>query len=162
CPMCNGIGRVRATQGFFAVERTCPQCQGRGQIIQDPCPKCSGQGRTVEERTLSVTIPAGIEGGTRIRLAGEGEAGLRGGPTGVLSTFPSTTPNESFPRDGADLFCKGPISMTAAALGGSFEVTTLGGTQTRVKIPEGSHNARQFRLRGKGRPVLRQQQVGDL
>lgn len=162
CPMCNGIGRVRATQGFFAVERTCPQCQGRGQIIQDPCPKCSGQGRMVEERTLSVNIPAGIEDGTRIRLAGEGEAGLRGGPAGDLYIFLSIKPHEFFQRDGADLYCKVPISMTTAALGGSFEVTTLDGTQTRVKIPEGSQNARQFRLRGKGMPVLRQQQVGDL
>lgn len=162
CPMCNGAGRVRATQGFFAVERTCPQCQGRGQIIEDPCPKCSGQGRTVEERTLSVNIPAGIEDGTRIRLAGEGEAGLRGGPAGDLYIFLSLKPHEIFQRDGADLYCKVPISMTTAALGGSFEVTTLDGTQTRVKIPEGSQNTRQFRLRGKGMPVLRQQQVGDL
>jgi len=162
CKMCNGVGRVRATQGFFAVERTCPQCQGRGQIIEDPCGKCSGQGRTVEERTLSVNIPAGIEDGTRIRLAGEGEAGLRGGPSGDLYIFLSIKPHEFFQRDGADLYCKVPISMTTAALGGSFEVTTLDGTQTRVKIPEGSQNGRQFRLRGKGMPVLRQNQVGDL
>jgi molecular chaperone DnaJ len=162
CPMCQGQGRVRASQGFFSIERTCPQCQGRGQTITDPCPKCSGQGRVTEERSLSVNIPAGIEDGTRIRLAGEGEAGLRGGPNGDLYIFLSVKPHEFFQRDGADLYCKVPISMTTAALGGSFEVTTLDGTQTRVKVPEGSQNGRQFRLKGKGVPVLRQPQVGDL
>ena len=162
CPMCQGHGRVRASQGFFSIERTCPQCQGRGQTITDPCPKCSGQGRVTEERSLSVNIPAGIEDGTRIRLAGEGEAGLRGGPTGDLYIFLSVKPHEFFQRDGSDLYCKVPISMTTAALGGSFEVTTLDGTQTRVKVPEGSQNGRQFRLKGKGMPVLRQAQVGDL
>jgi hypothetical protein len=123
CSMCSGTGRVRATQGFFSIERTCPQCQGRGQTIEDPCPKCSGQGRVVEERSLSVNIPAGIEDGTRIRLAGEGEAGLRGGPSGDLYIFLSVKPHEFFQRDGADLYCKVPISMTTAALGGAFEVT---------------------------------------
>ncbi|WP_011580023.1 MULTISPECIES: molecular chaperone DnaJ [Chelativorans] len=163
CPMCHGAGRVRAsTGGFFSIERTCPQCQGRGQIIDDPCRKCSGQGRLTEERSLSVNIPAGIEDGTRIRLAGEGEAGLRGGPPGDLYIFLSIKPHEFFQRDGADLYCKVPISMTTAALGGSFEVTTLDGTQTRVKVPEGTQSGRQFRLRGKGMPVLRQPQVGDL
>jgi molecular chaperone DnaJ len=162
CPMCHGAGRVRASQGFFSIERTCPQCQGRGQIIDDPCRKCSGQGRVTEERSLSVNIPAGIEDGTRIRLAGEGEAGLRGGPPGDLYIFLSVRPHEFFQRDGADLYCKVPISVTTAALGGSFEVATLDGTQTRVKIPEGTQNGRQFRLRGKGMPVLRQPQVGDL
>ena len=162
CSMCSGSGRVRASQGFFSIERTCPQCQGRGQTIQDPCPKCSGQGRVTEERSLSVNIPSGIEDGTRIRLAGEGEAGLRGGPSGDLYIFLSVKPHEFFQRDGADLFCKAPISMTTAALGGSFEVATLDGTQTRVKVPEGTQNGKQFRLRGKGMPVLRQPAVGDL
>lgn len=162
CSMCHGAGRVRAAQGFFSIERTCPQCQGRGQTIQDPCPKCSGQGRITEERSLSVNIPAGIEDGTRIRLAGEGEAGLRGGPAGDLYIFLSVKPHEFFQRDGADLYCKVPISMTTAALGGAFEVATLDGTQTRVKVPEGTQNGRQFRLRGKGMPVLRQPQIGDL
>ncbi|WP_159586792.1 molecular chaperone DnaJ [Chelativorans xinjiangense] len=162
CSMCHGAGRVRAAQGFFSIERTCPQCQGRGEIIKDPCTKCSGQGRVVEERSLSVNIPAGIEDGTRIRLAGEGEAGLRGGPAGDLYIFLSVKPHEFFQRDGADLYCKVPISMTTAALGGSFEVATLDGTQTRVKVPEGTQNGRQFRMRGKGMPVLRQPQVGDL
>jgi molecular chaperone DnaJ len=162
CTMCSGSGRVRASQGFFSIERTCPQCGGRGQTIKDPCPKCAGQGRVTEERALSVNIPAGIEDGTRIRLAGEGEAGLRGGPPGDLYIFLSVKPHELFQRDGADLYCKVPISMTTAALGGQFEVTTLDGTQTRVKVPEGTQNGRQFRLRGKGMPVLRQPQMGDL
>ena len=147
---------MRAAQGFFSIERTCPQCQGRGQTIKDPCPKCAGQGRVTEERSLSVNIPAGIEDGTRIRLANEGEAGLRGGPPGDLYIFLSVKPHEFFQRDGADLYCKVPISMTTAALGGSFEVATLDGTQTRVKVPEGTQNGRQFRLKGKGMPVLRQ------
>ena len=162
CSMCNGHGKVRATQGFFSIERTCPQCQGRGQTIKDPCPKCAGQGRVTEERSLSVNIPAGIEDGTRIRLANEGEAGLRGGPSGDLYIFLAVKPHEFFQRDGADLYCKVPISMTTAALGGSFEVTTLDGTQTKVKVPEGTQNGRQFRLKGKGMPVLRQPNVGDL
>jgi molecular chaperone DnaJ len=162
CSMCSGSGRVRAAQGFFSVERTCPQCQGRGQTIKDPCPKCAGQGRLTEERSLSVNIPAGIEDGTRIRLSGEGEAGTRGGPAGDLYIFLSVKPHEFFQRDGADLYCKVPISMTTAALGGQFEVTTLDGTQTRVKVPEGTQNGRQFRLRSKGMPVLRQATVGDL
>lgn len=162
CTMCSGHGKVRATQGFFSIERTCPTCQGRGTTIKDPCPKCAGQGRIVEERSLSVNIPAGIEDGTRIRLANEGEAGLRGGPSGDLYIFLSVKPHEFFQRDGADLYCKVPISMTTAALGGSFEVATLDGTQTRVKVPEGTQNGRQFRLKGKGMPVLRQPQVGDL
>ncbi|MCO6390927.1 molecular chaperone DnaJ [Aliihoeflea aestuarii] len=162
CSMCSGSGRVRAAQGFFSIERTCPQCQGRGQTIQDPCRKCAGQGRVTEERALSVNIPAGIEDGTRIRLSGEGEAGLRGGPSGDLYIFLSLKPHEFFQRDGADLYCKVPISMTTAALGGGFEVATLDGTQTRVKVPEGTQHGRQFRMRGKGMPVLRQNQVGDL
>ena len=162
CSMCSGHGKVRASQGFFSIERTCPQCQGRGQTIPDPCPKCSGQGRVTEERALSVNIPAGIEDGTRIRLSGEGEAGLRGGPSGDLYIFLSVKPHEFFQRDGADLFCKVPISMTTAALGGAFEVTTLDGSQARVKVPEGTQNAMQFRLKGKGMPILRQTAVGDL
>ncbi len=162
CTMCSGSGRVRAAQGFFSVERTCPGCNGRGQIIKDPCSKCHGQGRVTQERSLSVNIPAGIEDGTRIRLAGEGEAGLRGGPAGDLYIFLSVKPHEFFQRDGADLYCKVPISMTTAALGGQFEVSTLDGTQTRVKVPEGTQNGKQFRLKGKGMPVLRQSVTGDL
>jgi molecular chaperone DnaJ len=153
---------VRATQGFFTIERTCPSCQGRGEIINDPCNSCSGSGRVVKERTLSVNIPAGVEDGTRIRLGGEGEAGVRGGPPGDLYIFLSIRPHEFFQRDGADIFCRVPISLTTAALGGTFEVTTLDGTQSRVKVTEGTQNGKQFRLKGKGMPVLRQPNVGDL
>ncbi|MAW88558.1 MAG: molecular chaperone DnaJ [Phyllobacteriaceae bacterium] len=162
CATCGGAGRVRASQGFFSIERTCPTCQGRGQTIKDPCPKCSGAGRVTEERSLSVNIPAGIEDGTRIRLAGEGEAGMRGGPSGDLYIFLSVKPHEFFQRDGADLFCSVPISMTTAALGGQFDVTTLDGSQARVKVTEGTQNGKRFRLKGKGMPVLRQPTMGDL
>jgi molecular chaperone DnaJ len=162
CGTCNGAGRVRAAQGFFSIERACPTCNGRGTIIKDPCSKCSGQGKTNQERSLSVNIPAGIEDGTRIRLSGEGEAGVRGGPAGDLYIFISIKPHEFFQRDGADLYCKVPVSMTTAALGGQFEVATLDGTQTRVKVPEGTQYGRQFRLKGKGMPVLRQTAMGDL
>ena len=162
CPTCGGVGRVRAAQGFFSIERTCPTCEGRGQVISDPCQKCGGDGRLPEERTLSVNIPAGIEDGTRIRLAGEGEAGLRGGPAGDLYIFLSVKPHEFFQRDAADLFCKVPVSMTTAALGGHFDVSTLDGNTTRVKVPEGTQTGKQFRVRGKGMPVLRSPQTGDL
>ena len=162
CPTCGGVGRVRAAQGFFSIERTCPNCQGRGQVIADPCGKCGGDGRLPEERKLSVNIPAGIEDGTRIRLAGEGEAGLRGGPAGDLYIFLSVKPHEFFQRDGADLFCTAPLSMIKAALGGEFDVTTLDGKTTRVKVPEGTQTGKQFRVRGKGMPVLRSPQTGDL
>ncbi len=162
CSMCQGHGKVRATQGFFSIERTCPQCQGRGQTIKDPCPKCAGQGRVEEERALSVNIPAGIEDGTRIRLANEGEAGGRGGPSGDLYIFLSVKPHEIFQRDGSDLYCTVPISMTTAALGGTFELAALDGSETRVKVPEGTQNGRRFRLKGKGMPVLRQPNIGDL
>lgn len=162
CTTCGGAGRVRVAQGFFSVERSCHTCNGRGQMIKDPCPKCDGTGRISQERNLSVNIPAGIEDGTRIRLTGEGEAGMRGGPNGDLYIFLSIKPHEFFQRDGADLYCKVPISMATAALGGQFEVSTLDGTQTRVKVPEGTQNGKQFRLKGKGMPILRQQMTGDL
>ncbi len=162
CRTCNGLGRVRATQGFFAIERTCPTCQGRGEIIDDPCGKCAGSGRVMKERQLSVNIPAGVEDGTRIRLANEGEAGARGGPSGDLYIFLSLAPHEFFQRDGADLFCRVPISMVQAALGGEFNVTTLDGAETKVKVPEGTQTGKQFKLRGKGMPVLRSKDFGDL
>jgi molecular chaperone DnaJ len=162
CRTCGGIGKVRATQGFFTIERTCPSCQGRGETIETPCPSCNGAGRVTRERTLSVTIPVGVEDGTRIRLAGEGEAGLRGGPPGDLYIFLSIKPHEFFQRDGADLFCRVPIAMTTAALGGQIEVPTIDGGRTRVKIPEGSESGKQFRLKAKGMPVLRSKQQGDL
>lgn len=162
CTTCGGNGRVRASQGFFSVERTCPTCQGRGEIISDPCPECSGAGRVTKNRSLSVNIPAGIEDGVRIRLSGEGEAGTRGGPTGDLYIFISVKPHEFFQRDGADLFCRIPVSMVTAALGGQFEVATLGGSKARVRIPEGTQTGKQFRLAAKGMPVLRSKTQGDL
>ncbi|CAN5384143.1 molecular chaperone DnaJ [soil metagenome] len=162
CPSCDGHGRVRSAQGFFSIERTCPTCQGRGQVISDPCAECRGAGRTTEERKLSVNIPAGIEDGTRIRLAGEGEAGLRGGPSGDLYIFLSLKPHEFFQRDGADIFCRVPVSLTTAALGGEFQVPTIDGGKTRVRIPEGTQTGKQFRLKGKGMPVLRANRVGDM
>ncbi len=162
CGTCGGMGKVRASQGFFTIERTCPACQGRGEVIDDPCDKCAGAGRVTKERTLSVNIPAGVEDGTRIRLAGEGEAGLRGGPAGDLYIFLSTTPHAFFQRDGADIFCRVPISMTTAALGGHIEVPTVEGKMSKVKIPDGTEAGKQFRLKGKGMPILRSKVYGDM
>ena len=162
CATCGGMGKVRASQGFFTIERTCPACQGRGETIDEPCADCTGSGRVQKERTLSVNIPAGVEDGTRIRLAGEGEAGLRGGPAGDLYIFLSIKPHEFFQRDGADIFCRVPISLTAAALGGEFQVPTIDAGMTRVKVPDGSQTGKQFRLKGKGMPVLRSNRVGDM
>ncbi len=162
CPTCSGSGKVRASQGFFTIERTCPSCQGRGEIINDPCGSCSGSGRVVKDRNLSVNIPAGVEDGTRIRLAGEGEAGVRGGPAGDLYIFLSLKPHDFFQRDGADIFCRVPISMTTAALGGHIDVPTVDGGKTRVKVPEGTETGKQFRLKSKGMPVLRSKVTGDM
>ena len=162
CSTCGGQGAVRSQSGFFTVERTCPTCQGRGQVISDPCASCGGQGRVTKERTLSVNIPAGVEDGTRIRLANEGEAGVRGGPSGDLYIFLSVRPHEFFQRDGADLFCKVPVSMTVAAMGGEIEVPTIDGKKARVTVPEGTQTGKQFRLKSKGMPVLRSSQMGDM
>src|SRR5271167_2997502 len=162
CSMCGGAGRVRQAQGFFTLERTCPGCQGRGQMIEDPCPSCAGQGRVTRERTLSVNIPQGVEDGTRIRLAGEGEAGFRGGPSGDLYIFLSLATHQFFQRDGADLHCRVPISMVTAALGGEFEVPTIDKGKTKVKIPSGTQSNRRFRIASKGMPVLRSRQTGDM
>ncbi|NVK59441.1 MAG: molecular chaperone DnaJ [Rhodobacteraceae bacterium] len=162
CPTCSGMGKVRATQGFFTVERTCPTCSGLGQIIKNPCAKCGGQGRVQKERALSVNIPAGVETGTRIRLAGEGEAGMRGGPPGDLYIFIEVKPHEIFERDGVELHCRVPVSMTTAALGGDIEVPTIDGGRSRVKIPSGSQSGRQMRLRSKGMPALRGGAAGDM
>jgi molecular chaperone DnaJ len=162
CPTCGGAGRVRAAQGFFSIERTCPNCHGRGEVIDDPCPNCGGAGRVTRERTLSVNVPAGVEDGTRIRLAGEGEAGIRGGPPGDLYIFLSVKAHSLFQRDGADLFCQVPISLVTAALGGEFTVPTLDGSDAKVKVPEGTQTGKQFRLRGKGMTVLRSRDMGDL
>jgi molecular chaperone DnaJ len=162
CPMCAGHGKVRHAQGFFTLERTCPNCQGRGQVIESPCASCAGSGRVMRERTLSVNIPSGVEDGTRIRLAGEGEAGVRGGPPGDLYIFLSIGAHPFFQREGADLHCRVPVSMVTAALGGEFEVPTIDGGKTRVKVPEGMQTDRRFRLQGKGMPVLRARQSGDM
>jgi molecular chaperone DnaJ len=162
CGICGGHGRVRASQGFFSVERTCPTCQGRGQVIEDPCKACSGAGRITKERVLSVNIPAGVEDGTRIRLANEGEAGFRGGPPGDLYIFLSLQPHTFFQRDGQDLYCRAPVSMVTASIGGAFEVPTIDGGRAQVKVPEGTQSGKRFRLSGKGMPVLRSKVVGDL
>jgi molecular chaperone DnaJ len=160
--MCGGAGRVRQAQGFFTLERTCPGCQGRGQMIEDACPSCVGSGRVTRERTLSVNIPQGVEDGTRIRLAGEGEAGVRGGPPGDLYIFLALSAHPFFQRDGADLHCRVPISMVTAALGGEFEVPTIDKGKTRVKIPAGTQSSRRVRIASKGMPVLRSRQTGDM
>ena len=162
CAICGGAGRVRQAQGFFTLERTCPGCHGRGQVIEDPCAACAGSGRVTRERTLSVNIPAGVEDGTRIRLAGEGEAGLRGGPSGDLYIFLSMASHDLFQRDGADLHCRVPISMIKAALGGEFEVPTIDAGRAKVKVPAGTQSGRRFRIGGKGMPVLRSRQTGDM
>lgn len=162
CPTCSGMGKVRATQGFFTVERTCPTCSGIGQMIKNPCKNCGGQGRAEKDRALSVNIPAGVETGTRIRLSGEGEAGLRGGPSGDLYIFIEVREHDIFQREGGNLFCRVPVSMTSAALGGDIEVPTIDGGRSRVKIPSGSQSGRQMRLRNKGMPSIKSSQIGDM
>jgi len=162
CRTCHGHGKVRAAQGFFTIERTCPTCNGRGQTMDQPCTDCGGQGRRQQNRKLSVDVPRGIEDGTRIRLANEGEAGLRGGPPGDLYIFISVKPHDLFQRDGADLYARVPIAMTTAALGGEFEVPTLDEGRARVKVSPGTQPGQRVRLKGKGMPVLRQRDMGDL
>ncbi len=162
CRTCHGHGRVRAQQGFFTIERTCPTCQGSGQTIDKPCKACGGQGRTRREKTLSVNIPPGVEDGTRIRLAGEGEAGPHGAAAGDLYIFVSITQHQIFQRDGANIFCRVPIPITTAALGGAIEVPTVEGSRTRVTVPPGTQSGHQFRLRGKGMTVLRSNLRGDM
>lgn len=160
CPTCKGHGKVRAQQGFFTIERTCPTCGGAGRVIEKPCKVCGGAGRTHKEKTLSVDIPPGVDEGNRIRLAGEGEAGLRGGQPGDLYVFLSVQPHRLFRREGQHLHCRVPVSMTKAALGGTAEVPTLDGGQARITIPEGTQTGKQFRLRGKGMPSLQQSGFG--
>jgi len=162
CPTCSGMGKVRAQQGFFTVERTCPTCAGMGQIIKNPCRACGGAGRTEKERALSVNIPAGVETGTRIRLAGEGEAGMRGGPSGDLYIFIEVKDHQIFQRDSVHLFCRVPITLATAALGGEVEVPTIDGGKSRVKVPAGSQTGKQMRLRAKGMPALRGGGAGDM
>jgi molecular chaperone DnaJ len=155
CPTCAGIGKVRAQQGFFTVERTCPSCRGNGRIIKNPCKTCKGAGQVQKERTLTVDIPAGVEEGTRIRLSGEGLGGMNGGPPGDLYIFIALAPHPIFQRDGHDLYCRAPVSFITASLGGDIEVPTVDGGRAKVAIPEGTQSGKQFRLRGKGMPVLR-------
>jgi molecular chaperone DnaJ len=162
CPTCSGMGKVRAQQGFFTVERTCPTCSGMGQIIKNPCKSCGGAGRVEKDRALNVNIPAGVETGTRIRLAGEGEAGMRGGPSGDLYIFVEVSAHKLFERDGTNLYCRVPVSMSTATLGGNIEVPTIDGGRGRVQIPAGSQSGRQMRLRGKGMPALRGGGTGDM
>jgi molecular chaperone DnaJ len=162
CRTCQGHGRVRAQQGFFTIERTCPTCQGAGTVIEKPCRSCGGQGRIRREKTLSVNIPPGVEDGTRIRLAGEGEVGLHGAPAGDLYIFISITQHAIFQRDGANIHCRVPIPFTTAALGGAIEVPTVEGTMTRVTVPPGTQSGHRFRLKGKGMTVLRSPLRGDM
>ncbi len=154
CPTCQGHGKVRAQQGFFTIERTCPTCKGQGQIIKDPCRSCAGAGQVRKERSLSVKVPAGVETGTRIRLAGEGDGGPRGAAPGDLYIFIDVAHHPIFERDGTSLYCRIPVPMTTAALGGEIEAPTLDGGRTRVKVPAGVQSGKQLRLRGKGMPAL--------
>jgi len=162
CPTCSGMGKVRAQQGFFTVERTCPTCAGAGQVVQNPCKACGGAGRVEKERALNVNIPAGVETGTRIRLAGEGEAGVRGGPSGDLYIFIEVADHPLFQREGNHLYVRVPVTMTSAALGGDIEVPTIDGGRSRVKVPAGSQSGKQMRLRNKGMPALRGGGQGDM
>ena len=162
CPACQGRGRVRATHGFFAMEHTCPNCQGAGSIIQDPCKACHGGGRVMKEKKLSAQIPAGVEDGSRIRLSGEGETGLRGGPAGDLYIFLSIRPHKFFQRQGADLYCRVPVAFSKAALGSSMDVPTIDGEKEKIAIPEGTQTGEQVRVKGRGMPILRSKRRGDL
>ncbi len=162
CPTCRGAGKVRAQQGFFTIERSCPACKGEGRIVTNPCKACNGAGRVQKEKTLSINIPAGVEDGTRIRLTGEGEAGVRGAASGDLYIFLSIKSHRLFRRDGANIYCRVPIPMTRGALGGSIEVPTLGGGRAKVTIPAGTQSGHQFRLKGKGMPLMRGSRHGDM
>jgi molecular chaperone DnaJ len=162
CPTCDGAGRVRATQGFFTIERACPTCGGAGTIIKSPCKKCGGAGRVRGEKTLQVSIPAGVEEGRRVRVTGEGEAGVRGGPRGDLYVLITLKPHPFFKRDGANLFCRVPVPMTKAALGGAVDVPTIEGTRTKIKIPAGTQTGQQLRVKGKGMSIMRTDSRGDM
>lgn len=162
CPTCAGQGRIRSQQGFFAVERTCNTCGGTGKIIKNPCKSCGGQGRVRKDKTLSVNIPAGVEEDTRIRLQGEGEAGLRGGQPGDLYIFLSIKRHKFFQRDGEDLHIKVPIKMTTAALGGSIEVPTIDGKKAKVTVPAGTQTGDKFRLKDKGMSIMKENMRGNM
>jgi molecular chaperone DnaJ len=161
CTTCQGRGQVRYQQGFFSIARTCPTCHGSGQTITDPCTKCRGDGRVVHERTIDVTVPAGVEDGTRIRYAGQGEAGAHGGPAGDLYVVLHVKEHKFFEREGNDIYCSVPISFVQAALGAEITIPTLDGEQS-LKIPEGTQSGTTFRIRGKGVPVLNSHGKGDL
>ena len=162
CSTCNGRGRIRAQQGFFTIERTCPSCRGAGRVIEKPCRACDGSGRVRKEKVLQVNIPAGVEDGTRIRLSGEGEAGIQGAPPGDLYIFLTVKPHRLFQREGANIFCQVPIPMTTAALGGSIEVPSIDGGRAKVAVPAGTQTTQQFRLKSKGMSVMRSQARGDM
>lgn len=162
CGDCGGSGRVRAQQGFFTIERTCPTCNGNGSVIKSPCPKCSGAGRTRGDKTVQISIPAGIAEGQRIRLAGEGEAGVRGGQAGDLFVLINIKPHKFFRREGANLHCRVPVPMTTAALGGMLDVPTIEGQKSSVKIPSGTQTGQQLRLKGKGMNIMRSESRGDM
>ena len=162
CPTCRGAGKVRTTQGFFTIEHTCPTCHGVGRVIKDRCKTCDGSGHVQKEKTLSVTIPKGVEEGTRIRLSGEGEAGTQGAPNGDLYIFLSISSHRLFQRDGANIYCRVPISMVTATLGGTIEVPTIDGSRARLTIPNGTQSGQRFHLRGKGMTVLRSPARGDM
>jgi molecular chaperone DnaJ len=155
CATCSGHGKVRTNQGFFTIERTCPKCHGQGRVVRHPCKACSGQGHLQKERTLAVDIPPGVEEGTRIRLSGEGQGGFYGGPPGDLYIFLSVKQHPIFQRDAQDLYCRVPIGFITAALGGEIEIPTLSGDRAKVSIPEGTQTGHQFKLRGRGMPLLK-------
>ncbi len=162
CSMCGGHGQVRSSQGFFTVQQTCPQCSGSGEEITNPCSSCGGQGKKQTSKRLSVTIPKGVDDGTRIRLSGKGEAGTRGGSNGDLYLFVNVYSHELFKRSDENLFFECPISIADAALGTSIEIPTIDGGKAKIKIPPGTQSGKQFRLRGKGMPYMRGNGMGDL
>jgi molecular chaperone DnaJ len=162
CRSCGGSGAVRTTSGFFTMQRTCPSCGGQGRYVKSPCTACDGVGRVRTKRKLSVRIPAGVTDGNRIRLAGEGEAGPGGAPSGDLYIFVAVRPHDLFERDGGDLYCRTPVAMVTAALGGEIEIPTIEGGRVKVKVPEGSQTGKRVRLKGKGMSELRSQARGDM
>ena len=162
CSMCGGQGKVRSSQGFFTIQQTCPECNGEGEQISSPCKECRGAGKKQTRKKISTNIPKGVDDGTRIRLSGKGEAGIKGGGNGDLYIFVSVESHNIFKRSGENLFFEYPISLTDATLGTTVEVPTIDGGKAKVKIPSGTQNGRQFRLRGKGMPLMRNKNYGDL
>ena len=162
CDTCHGTGRVRRQAGFFIEERTCPTCNGTGKVIKNPCKKCGGTGKISQKKVLEVTIPAGIDSGNRMRLAGQGEAGMNGGPNGDLYIFVHIKPHPIFKRDAANLYCTVPLSMTTATLGGEIDIPCIDGSSEKVKIDEGTQSGTEVRLRKKGMTMLQSKSVGDL